>query len=139
VSNFKASHIERLRAVTGVLPAVNQIQLSPALARTRLHEYLAAHDICTEAWSPLGQAGHVPANPVVTGLARRYGKTPGQIILRWQVQQGIVAIPKSADPARQAANLDVFGFELTAPDMRQLTGLDQGEDAARNSDIYEEF
>jgi 2,5-diketo-D-gluconate reductase A len=139
VSNFKAPHIERLVAETGAWPAVNQIQLSPVVARTELREYLAAHDIRTQAWSPLGPAAHLARDPLVTDLAVRYGTTAGQVILRWHVQQGIVVVPKSADAARQAANLDVFGFELSARDMSLLARLDRGEDGARDSDTYEEF
>ncbi len=139
VSNFTKAHIERLDAETGVLPAVNQIQLSPALPRTALHTYLEKHGIVTESYSPLGRDQQVHKAPVVRELAQRYDRTPEQIILRWHVQQELVAIPKSADPERQRANLAVFDFELSPGDMSRLRGPGLGESAAVDSDRHEEF
>ena len=139
VSNFTKAHIERLDRETGVLPAVNQIQLSPALPRAALHTYLEKHGIVTQSYSPLGRRQDVHRQPVVRELAQRYGRTPEQVILRWHVQQELVVIPKSADPARQRANLAVFDFELSHEDMSRLRALDQGESAAVDPDRYEEF
>jgi 2,5-diketo-D-gluconate reductase A len=139
VSNFTKAHIERLDRETGVLPAVNQIQLSPALPRAALHTYLEKHGIVTQSYSPLGRKQEVHRQPVVRELAQRYGRTPEQVILRWHVQQDLVAIPKSADPERQRANLAVFDFELSPEDMSRLRALDQGESAAVDPDRYEEF
>ncbi|MEP6561425.1 MAG: aldo/keto reductase [Nakamurella sp.] len=134
VSNFKQAHLDRLIEQTGVAPAVNQIELDPTLARTALREYNSAHGILTQAWSPLGRGGTL-TQPVITGIADRFGKSPAQVILRWHVQLGISAVPKSARPARLAQNLDVFDFDLTADDLEAIAELDRGESAARDSSI----
>jgi 2,5-diketo-D-gluconate reductase A len=134
VSNFKPAHLDRLVAETGVTPAVNQIELNPTLARAESRAYNAEHGIVTQSWSPLGQ-GETLSNPVIAGIADRLGRTPAQVILRWHVQLGLSAVPKSATPGRLAQNLDVFDFELTAPDLAAIAGLDQGEAAATNSDV----
>lgn len=139
VSNFKAAHIQRLIDETGVVPAVDQIQLSPALARTDLRSYLERQGVATQAWSPLGVPEQVPAAPIVARLAEQYGRTPSQIILRWHVQQGISAIPKSARPERQRENARVFDFSLDSADLAALSALDRGEGATRDSDAHEIF
>jgi len=133
VSNFKPAHLERLIDETAVVPAVNQIELDPTLARTATREYHSAHGILTQAWSPLGR-GETLANPVITQIAARVGKSAAQVILRWHLQLGISAVPKSASPARLAENLDVFDFALTADDLAAIGGLDRGEAAAQDSD-----
>ncbi len=134
VSNFKPAHLDRLIAETGVAPAVNQIELNPTLSRAETRAYDAAHGIVTQSWSPLGR-GDTLTNPMITGIADRLGTSPAQVILRWHVQLGLSAVPKSATPARLAQNLDVFGFELTEQDLAAIAGLDQGESAAQDSDI----
>jgi 2,5-diketo-D-gluconate reductase A len=134
VSNFKPAHLDRLIAETGVAPAVNQIEVNPTLARAETRAYNAAHGILTQSWSPLGR-GETLSNPVITGIADRLGTSPAQVVLRWHVQLGLSAVPKSATPARLAQNLDVFGFELTAQDLDAIARLDQGEAAATNSDV----
>ena len=124
VSNFTPRHLERLIAETGVTPAVNQVQLSPVITRSA---WVAEHErlgIVTESWSPLGGEGaEVLAAPAVTSIAADRGRTPGQIVLRWHVQQGLVAIPKSANAERLAQNLDVFDFELTDAELAALATL----------------
>ena len=139
VSNFTKAHIEQLDAETGVLPAVNQIQLSPATPRTALRTYLEKYGIVTESWSPLGRKENVHQASLIRELAQRYNKTPEQVVLRWHVQQDLVAIPKSSDPERQKANLNIFDFELTTEDLTRMRALDQGTSAAVDSDEYEEF
>ncbi len=134
VSNFKPAHIDRLIAETGVTPAVNQIQLSPAIQRREQRAYDSDHGIVTESWSPLGAGGDLLRSPVITDLAARYGRTPGQIVVRWHVQNGLVVIPKSSDPQRLAQNLDVFGFELDEDAMASLDSLDEGPEAGVDSD-----
>lgn len=134
VSNFKPAHLDRLIDQTGVAPAVNQIELSPTLARAGTRVYNAAHGIVTQAWSPLGR-GEALTDPVIAGIAARLGRTPAQVILRWHVQLGVSAVPKSASLARLRENLDVGDFELTADDMSAIATLDRGESAARDSDI----
>lgn len=134
VSNFKPAHLDRLIGETGVMPAVNQIELNPTLARTSARDYNTAHGIVTQSWSPLGR-GDTLSNPVITGIADRIGASPARVILRWHYQLGLSAVPKSATKARLVENLDIFGFELSAADMAAIEGLDQGEAAATDSDV----
>jgi 2,5-diketo-D-gluconate reductase A len=139
VSNFLRHHLQRLIDEVGVIPAVNQIQLSPATARQELRGYHHEIDVVTQAWSPLGRQHGLVDDPVMGSLAEEYGRTAAQIILRWEVQQGIVTIPKSTDPERQRSNASVFDFELSDDAMERLAGLDLGEQAAADSDRHEEF
>jgi 2,5-diketo-D-gluconate reductase A len=134
VSNFKPAHIDRLISETGVTPAVNQIELSPAIPRREQRSYDAEHGIVTESWSPIGGSGDLLSAPVLATLAEKHGRTPGQIVLRWHVQNGLVAIPKSRNPRRMAENLAVFDFELDAGDLAALDALDGGPDAGVDSD-----
>jgi len=136
VSNFKPAHLQRLLDETGVAPDVNQVQLNPLVSRAELREFDARHGIVTQAWSPIGKGGELLEAPVITEVAGRLGRTPAQVVLRWHVQLGNVAIPKTGDPARLRENLDVFGFELTEADMRAIATLDQGEAAAVDSDAF---
>ncbi|GGJ26633.1 aldo/keto reductase [Streptomyces brasiliensis] len=112
VSNFTPEHIERLEKETGVLPSVNQIELHPLFPQDELRAFHTAKGIVTESWSPLGRDVLLLNDPKIAGIAEALGVTPAQVVLRWHVQLGAVPIPKSADPGRQRANLDVFGFEL---------------------------
>lgn len=123
-SNFLPHHLNDLFAA-GFVPHVNQIQLDPYHLRPDITAIHAAKGIVTESWSPIGRAGEMLADPAITRIAEAHGKTPAQIVLRWQVQSGFVPAPKSADPERQAQNLDVFGFALTESDMAALNGLDR--------------
>ena len=134
VSNFKPAHIDRLIAETGVVPAVNQIQLSPAIPRREQRSYDSEHGIVTESWSPIGGSGDLLSEPALRRLADKHGRTPGQIVLRWHVQNGLVAIPKSRNPQRMAENLAVFDFELDGEDLAALDTLDEGPDAGVDSD-----
>jgi 2,5-diketo-D-gluconate reductase A len=134
VSNFKPAHLERLRAEADVVPAVNQIQLNPRVPRTEYREYDSAHGIVTESWSPLGAGNDLLASPVLARIGAQYGKTPGQVVLRWHVELGLVAIPKSATPARLAENLDVFDFVLSPDDVRAIEALSVGAAPGVDSD-----
>lgn len=135
VSNFKPAHLERLMAETDVVPAVNQIQLSPAITRTAEREFHARHGIVTESYSPLGGSGAgLLGAPILTQLAEKHGKTPGQLVLRWHIQNGLVTIPKTASPGRMAENLDVFDFALDPQDLAELSILDEGPGAGNDSD-----
>ena len=135
-SNFKPAHIDRVIAETGQAPEVNQIQLNPFVTREGPRTYDSAHGIVTESWSPFGGGGaEVLRHPTVVEIAERVDRLPGQVVLRWNVQLGLVAIPKSSDPARLEANLTVFDFELSDTDMAALSALDQGEAAAADSDV----
>lgn len=134
VSNFKPAHIDRLIAETGVTPAVNQIQLSPAIQRREQRAYDTEHGIVTESWSPLGAGGDLLRSPVLAEIAENHEKTAGQVVLRWHLQNGLVAIPKSSNAQRLAENLDVFGFELDATELAAIDTLDEGPDAGVDSD-----
>lgn len=139
VSNFTPAHVAQLIDATGVPPAVDQIELSPALPRAKTRAYLDEAGVVTQAWGPLGLDHRVPDADAVTAIAGAHDVTPAQVILRWEVQQGIVAIPKSRSADRQRSNLDVFGFALTDAEMTALAALDLGEDQAVDSDQREEF
>ena len=137
VSNFKPAHLEKLAAETSVVPAVNQIQISPAIVRLEQRAYDEAHGIVTQSWSPLGGrrgAGSLLAEPAITAVAERLGRTPAQVVVRWHVQQGLVVIPKSSSRERLAQNLDVFSFELSVEDLAAIGTLSQGPDAGVDSD-----
>jgi 2,5-diketo-D-gluconate reductase A len=134
VSNFKPAHIDRLIAETGVTPAVNQIQLSPAIPRREQRAYGAEHGIVTESWSPIGAGNELLSQPAIARVAEKHDRTPAQVVLRWHVQNGLVAIPKSRNPERMAQNLAVFDFELDADDLTAFDTLDEGPAAGVDSD-----
>ncbi|WP_128429554.1 aldo/keto reductase [Streptomyces cyaneus] len=138
VSNFTAEHLERLEKETGILPCVNQIELHPFFPQEELRAFHTGKGILTESWSPLAPGTSLLEDPVVTGIADALGATPGQVVLRWHVQLGAVPIPKSADPRRQRANLEVFGFEL---DTAQMTAIADRAQRRRGGDpeVHEEF
>jgi len=137
VSNFSERHLGNLMERTEVVPAVNQVELHPFFTQRPLREFHAQHGITTEAWSPLGGI-HVyrPADPnavlnalehpSVTSIAEKHGKTPAQVVLRWHIEHGVVAIPKSVKPHRIRENIDVFDFELTADEVAAIDALDTG-------------
>ncbi|MBT2597635.1 aldo/keto reductase [Arthrobacter sp. ISL-72] len=135
VSNFKPAHLERLMAACEIVPAVNQIQVSPAVTRIVDIGYNRRHGIVTESYSPLGAGTDLLNAPVLGRIAQKHGKTPGQIVLRWHIEQGLVAIPKTANPERMKENLDVFGFALDADDIAAIATLDGGDESGVNSDV----
>ncbi|MFE4175433.1 aldo/keto reductase [Streptomyces sp. NPDC056909] len=126
VSNFLPVHLERLIGETSVVPAVNQIELHPQLPQAESRAFHAEHSITTEAWSPLGQGKGLLEVPTVVAVARKHGRTPAQVVLRWHLQLGHVVIPKSVTPSRIQENIDVFGFELDADDLAAFAALDEG-------------
>ncbi|MEU2868791.1 aldo/keto reductase [Streptomyces olivoreticuli] len=137
VCNFQPAHLERLLAETSVVPAVNQIELHPNLAQAELRALHARHGIATEAWSPLGQGKGLLSDPAIARLADKHGRTPAQIVLRWHLQLGNVVIPKSVTPSRIRENLDVFGFELDADDLRAVAALDNGNRLGPDPDEFD--
>lgn len=138
VSNFTADHLARLEDETGVLPAVNQIEMHPRLPQEELRAVHAAKGIVTESWSPLGRGRDLLADPELVAIAEAHGVTPGQAVLRWHTQLGAVPIPKSADPGRQRENLDLFGFELTADELARVSAGPQ-ERFGGDPETHEEF
>lgn len=141
VSNFLPEHIERLEKETGVLPVINQIELHPHFNQATQRNYNASKDIITEAWSPLGRATEILKHPVLKEIAVRYGKSIPQIILRWQLQLGVLPIPKASHIARQKNNLAVVDFELRSEDMMLIAYLDKETGRLQQQDpaVYEEF
>ncbi|MCX5394222.1 aldo/keto reductase [Streptomyces sp. NBC_00094] len=125
VSNFLPEHLERLIGETSVVPAVNQIELHPQLQQTASREAHARHGIATEAWSPLGQGKGLLEVPAIVAIARKHGRTPAQVVLRWHLQVGNVVIPKSVTPSRIRENITVFDFELDPEDLAAITALDE--------------
>jgi 2,5-diketo-D-gluconate reductase A len=126
VSNFQPAHLRRVIDETGTVPAVNQVELHPYLTQDEVRSFDAAHGIATEAWSPLAKGGDLLTEPVVTGLAAKYGRTAAQVVLRWHLQLGNVVIPKSVTPSRVRENFELFDFELAEDDVVALTALDRG-------------
>jgi 2,5-diketo-D-gluconate reductase A len=125
VSNFEPEHLKLLIDATGIVPAVNQIELHPRLPQAELRETHARYGIATEAWSPLGQ-GSLLEDPIVTTIGERHGKTPAQVLIRWHIQLGNIVIPKSVNPDRIASNFNVFDFELSEADIASIATLDNG-------------
>jgi 2,5-diketo-D-gluconate reductase A len=136
-SNFKPAHIDRLLAETQVAPDVNQIELNPYAARVSVRDYHQRHGIVTESWAPVGGTSNAVLNhSVITRIASRLGRTPAQVVLRWHVQSGLVAIPKSSHAERIRENMRIFDFELSEEEMAAIDELDEGEAAAADSDAF---
>jgi 2,5-diketo-D-gluconate reductase A len=138
VSNFLQDHLERIIGDSGVVPAVNQIELHPEFQQRDVRAFHSQHNIAIECYSPLGR-GQVLGNDIIGRIAARHGTSPAQVIIRWHVQQGLIAIPKSVRPERIKANIDVFGFALDEDDMAAIATLDKtdgkmvGDPATNNS------
>jgi len=122
VSNFAPEHLERLAQTARIVPAVNQVELHPRLSQAEVRAANKARGIVTEAWSPLAQGGLL-ADAVIADVAARAGRSPAQVILRWHLQQGRIAIPKSVTPSRIIENLAVFDFDLSPADLLLIDGL----------------
>lgn len=136
VCNHSPANLKKLIVETDTVPAVNQVELHPFFTQTELIQEHKRLGIVTQAWSPLGgvnvydaspgRARHVLTHPVIVSIAERMGRTPGQIVLRWHIQQGNSAIPKSVRPQRIEENSNIFDFELSHEDMAKISGLDTG-------------
>lgn len=126
VSNFQPEHLERIIGETGEVPVVNQVELHPTFQQRPLRAFHAKHDIATESWSPLGR-GSLLDDPVIGEIARAHGRSPAQIIIRWNIQSDLIVIPKSATPSRIEENARVFDFELSPAQMAALDGLDRAD------------
>jgi len=134
VSNHLVPHLERIVAATGVVPAVNQIELHPAYQQRDITDWAAAHDVRIESWGPLGQGKYdlFAAEPVAAAAAA-HGKTPAQAVLRWHLQKGFIVFPKSVRRERLQENLDVFDFDLTADEIAAIDAMDAGDGSGRVS------
>jgi 2,5-diketo-D-gluconate reductase A len=136
VSNFQIAHLERIIDATGVVPAVNQIELHPQLQQAQLRDYHAEHGILTEAWSPLGQ-GAALQDDTVKAIAAQVERTPAQVVLRWHLQLGNVVIPKSVTPERIEENFDLFDFALSDEQMEAIGRLETGERTGPDPDTFD--
>jgi 2,5-diketo-D-gluconate reductase A len=135
VSNFQPDHLQRLLDETGVTPAVNQVELHPQLQQPELRLVHSSMGIATEAWSPLAQ-GAVLEDSTITSIAEARDRTPGQVVLRWHLQLGNIVIPKSVTPERIKQNFDLFDFELSGDELRQIEQLDRGERTGPDPDTF---
>ena len=124
VCNFRIADLERLLKETGVAPAVNQVELHPQFQQKELRIFHEKNNILTEAWAPLGR-GLFFDDPVLQSIAEEHSKTVAQIVLRWHMELGTIAIPKSQSAARMAENFDIFDFKLTASDHDKIASLDK--------------
>jgi len=140
-SNFLPEHLDRIIAVTGVTPAVNQVELHPYFPQAEQREVHERLGIRTESWGPLGQAGSLLQEPVITGIAGELGRTPAQVVLRWHLQLGSVPLPKASSAARQAENLAVFDFELDEAQVAAITALRRTDGRLGDADpaTHEEY
>ncbi|MCX4750630.1 aldo/keto reductase [Kitasatospora sp. NBC_01287] len=127
VSNFGQAELTRLFETTSIVPALNQVELHPHFPQRELRAFHAEHGIATEAWSPLGQGKGLLTDPVLAKVAAKHGRTTAQVVLRWHLQSGVIAIPKSVTPSRIAENFDVTGFELDAEDLAAIAGIETGQ------------
>ncbi|MFC7401099.1 aldo/keto reductase [Citricoccus sp. GCM10030269] len=136
VSNVKPEHLRRILEAS-LVPAVNQIHCQPVFAQPQVQEANTAAGVVTAAYTPLGRGSELLQLPAITEIASRLDRTPAQVVLRWHVQQGRIALPKSADPQRQRENLDVFSFELTPEDLAAIAALDSDAPPATFMDADE--
>lgn len=136
VSNFQIHHLERLMKETEIKPMVNQVEYHPRLTQKKLQAYCQANGIQLEAWSPLMQ-GQLLDQEDLQHIAEKYHKSIAQIILRWDLQNGVVTIPKSTKEHRIAENADIFDFELSAEDMQRIDSLNQNHRVGPDPDNFD--
>lgn len=141
VSNFEPQHLNRIIKETGVVPAVNQIEVHPYWVQERMLQANQKLGIITEAWSPLGRGSAALNEQIIIDLAEKYQKSPAQIILRWHNQRGILPIPKSSSLIHQRQNLDIFDFKLTNDELLKINSLEKADGRIDGQDPneYEEF
>ncbi|GAA0899333.1 aldo/keto reductase [Virgisporangium ochraceum] len=136
-SNFTPVHLDRVLAETGIVPDVNQVELNPRVTRDSTRAYHDKHGIVTQSWGPIGGQGNdVLGEPAVVEVAERHGRTPAQVVLRWHLELGLTAVPKSSDPTRLRQNLDVLDFSLSADEVAAISALDRGDAAGADSDAF---
>lgn len=126
VANFEADHLDALQGVSDMKPLVDQFESHPGFANQAVLDAVLARHIVPVAYSPLGKGKDLAGNAVLAALARKYGKTPAQIVLRWELQQGLVVIPKSSNRERIRENTGIFDFKLRRKDMEAMNAMDTG-------------
>jgi 2,5-diketo-D-gluconate reductase A len=136
VSNFQPHHLRRLHAESEITPAIDQIEVHPYLTQDDVRGFCAEHQIAIEAWSPIAR-GRVLNDPTVEEVARRAGKTPAQVVLRWHIERGDIVFPKSVTPARIKENIDIFDFELSGEDVEAISALNRGERTGPDPDSFD--
>jgi 2,5-diketo-D-gluconate reductase A len=136
VSNFQPHHLRRLHEECEIRPAVNQIEVNPYLTQDEVRRFCADHEIAVEAWSPLAR-GNALGDPTIDDIARRVGKTPAQVILRWHIERGDIVFPKSVTPSRIKENIDIFEFELTGDDVEAISALNRNERTGPDPDKFD--
>ncbi|AXE54254.1 aldo/keto reductase [Aurantimicrobium sp. MWH-Uga1] len=139
VCNFTEEFLTRIIDATGVVPSVNQIELHPYFPQAHMREVHAKLGIQTESWSPLGKTEELRNEKIITDLAEAHQITPAQLILRWHTQQGMIPLPKSGDPERQASNLNSFGFDLTVEEISLISSLERGRLWGGDPNTHEEM
>lgn len=135
VSNFHVHHLETLLSKTSVVPAVNQIEFQPKLTQVEVREYCKKHGIQVEAWSPL-MNGEILNHEVLVDIAKKYNKSTAQIVLKWDLENDVITIPKSMTPSRIRENLELFDFELTQDEIDKISSLNEGFHFGPNPDEY---
>ena len=135
VSNFHPMHLHKLLEAGGAVPALNQVELHPALQQRELRSYNSSHGIATEAWSPLAR-GRFHNEEIIVKIAHKHGKTPTQVIIRWHIELGNLVIPKTAHPERLLENISVFDFSLDEHDMAAIATLDSGYRTGPNPEEF---
>jgi 2,5-diketo-D-gluconate reductase A len=135
VSNFQIPHLQRLFDACDVVPAVNQIEAHPYLTQTELISFEEGHGIATEAWSPIGR-GAVLDDEVLVRIGELHGKTAAQITLRWHIQRGSIIFPKSMSKSRMRENFEIFDFELSDDEIRQIDALNRDERVGPDPDTF---
>lgn len=136
VSNFQIHHLEDLLKDAKVKPVINQVEYHPRLTQKELQAFCEQHQIQLEAWSPL-MNGQILEHDLIKELAEAYQKTPAQIVIRWDLQNGVVTIPKSTKAHRLAENADVFDFQLSAEDMEQIDQLNENHRIGPDPDNFD--
>ncbi|KMM36467.1 aldo/keto reductase [Guptibacillus hwajinpoensis] len=136
VSNFHVKHLEDLRNNFEVTPVINQIEFHPRLTQEEVRTYCEQHNIQVEAWSPL-MAGELLDNETISSIAEKHNKSVAQVILRWDLQHNVITIPKSMNEKRIEANIDLFDFELTSEEMKQLDALNDNARSGPNPDEFD--
>ena len=135
VSNFQPHHLRRIHTEGEITPAVDQIEVNPYLTQDEVRQFCAEHQIAVEAWSPLGR-GSVLGDPTIDDIARRYGKTPAQVVLRWHIERGDIIFPKSVTAARIRENAGIFDFELAPEDVEAISALNRNQRTGPDPDTF---